>query len=101
MAELAVILGKSPLANVDPKSVLERYLAELPGVSAHGRTIGQARESLRQLVALVFEEERRAVAEMLAGKEVQREAFFLSACHGEIEPGMAEQTADRRVPATS
>ena len=28
MAELAVILGKSPLANVDPKSVLERYLAE-------------------------------------------------------------------------
>lgn len=55
------------------------YLAELPGVSAHGRTIEQTRESLRQLLALIFEEERRSVAEMLAGKEVQREAFFLHA----------------------
>ena len=53
------------------------YVAELPGVNSHGLTIEQARESLRQLLALVFDEERRSVEEMLAGKEVQREAFFL------------------------
>ncbi len=53
------------------------YVAELPGVNSHGLTIEQARESLRQLLALVFDEERRGVEEMLAGKEVQREAFFM------------------------
>lgn len=50
------------------------YLAELPGVTSHGRTIEQARESLRHLVA---------------------------SQGGDVEPGMAEQTADCRVPATS
>jgi predicted RNase H-like HicB family nuclease len=54
------------------------YVVELPGVSSHGNSIEQAREALRTLVALVFEEERRSVAESLAGKEVQREAFFLA-----------------------
>jgi predicted RNase H-like HicB family nuclease len=53
------------------------YVVELPGVNSHGKTIERAREALRELVALVFEEERRSVAESLAGKEVQREAFLL------------------------
>jgi predicted RNase H-like HicB family nuclease len=55
------------------------YVVELPGVNSHGRSIDQAREALQTLVALVFDEERRSLAETLGGKEVQREAFFLAA----------------------
>ena len=55
------------------------YVVELPGVNSHGRTLDEARGALRDLVTLVFEEERRSVTESLAGKEVRREAFFLSA----------------------
>jgi predicted RNase H-like HicB family nuclease len=54
------------------------YVVELPGVTSHGKSIDRAREVLQELVALVFEEERRSIAESLAGKEVQREAFFLA-----------------------
>ena len=55
------------------------YVIELPGVNSHGRTLDEARTALRELVALVFEEERRSISESLGGKEVQREAFFMSA----------------------
>ena len=53
------------------------FLEELPGVNSHGRTIEEARQILQQLAALVFDEERRTADEMLAGKDVVRESFFI------------------------
>ncbi|HXM81639.1 MAG TPA: type II toxin-antitoxin system HicB family antitoxin [Burkholderiales bacterium] len=53
------------------------FLEELPGVNSHGRTIEEARQILQQLAALVFDEERRAAGEMLVGKDVVRESFFI------------------------
>lgn len=53
------------------------FVEELPGVNSHGRTLGEAREMLHNLAALVFDEERRESRELLAGKEVVRESFSL------------------------
>lgn len=53
------------------------FIEELPGVNSHGRTIEQARETLRQLALVVFDEERRGTAELVAGKDVVRESFSL------------------------
>jgi predicted RNase H-like HicB family nuclease len=53
------------------------FIEELPNVNAHGRTIAEARSTLQQLAALVFDEERRTAHELTAGKEVVREAFFI------------------------
>lgn len=53
------------------------FVEELPGVNSHGRTLGEAREMLQNLAALVFDEERRESRELLAGKEVVRESFSL------------------------
>lgn len=49
------------------------FLEELPGVNSHGRTLEEAREALRMLTAVVFDEERRETEELIAGKEVVRE----------------------------
>jgi len=54
------------------------FVEELPGVNCHGRTIDEARNSLRRLAVLVFDEERAQSAELLHGKEVVREEFRLS-----------------------
>lgn len=51
------------------------FVEELPGVNSHGQTLDEARTNLRRLAAVVFEEERVQSAEMLAGKDVVREAF--------------------------
>jgi len=51
------------------------FVEELPGVSSHGQTLDEARANLLRLAAVVFEEERAQSAEMLAGKDVVREAF--------------------------
>jgi len=53
------------------------FIEELPGVNAHGRTLHEARETLRELAAVVFDEERRGVEELIAGKDVVRESFLL------------------------
>jgi predicted RNase H-like HicB family nuclease len=53
------------------------FIEELPGVNSHGRTLDEARETLRQLAAVVFDEERRQSKEMMAGKDVVRESFFV------------------------
>ena len=53
------------------------FIEELPGVNSHGRTLGEARETLRQLAAVVFDEERREARELLAGKDVVRESFHV------------------------
>jgi predicted RNase H-like HicB family nuclease len=51
------------------------FIEELPGVNSHGRTLDEARDTLRKLAAVVFDEERRGAEEMIAGKDVVRESF--------------------------
>jgi predicted RNase H-like HicB family nuclease len=55
------------------------FIEELPLVNSHGTTIEEARSTLRQLAALVFDEERRRSRELVAGKDVVREAFVIPA----------------------
>ena len=51
------------------------FVEELPGVNSHGQTIEEARENLRRLAAVVFDEERAQSAQLLNGKDVVRERF--------------------------
>jgi predicted RNase H-like HicB family nuclease len=53
------------------------FIEELPGVNSHGRTLDEARDTLKQLAAVVFDEERRGTEELIAGKEVVRESFLV------------------------
>jgi predicted RNase H-like HicB family nuclease len=53
------------------------FIEELPGVNSHGRTLDEARETLQKLAAVVFDEERREAEELIAGKDVVRESFFV------------------------
>ena len=53
------------------------FVEELPGVNSHGRTLHEARETLRKVAAAVFDEERRGARELTAGKDVVRESFTL------------------------
>lgn len=59
------------------------FVEELPGVNSHGRTLEQARANLRQLAAVVFEEERAQCAALLAGKDVLREEFRIEVARRE------------------
>jgi len=54
------------------------FVEELPSVNSQGQTIDEARDNLRRLAAVVFEEERAQSAELLAGKEVVREQFQIT-----------------------
>jgi len=54
------------------------FIEELPGVNSHGRTIEEARATLQKLAEVVFDEERRGAEEMIAGKDVVRESFFVA-----------------------
>jgi predicted RNase H-like HicB family nuclease len=47
------------------------FIEELPG------TLDEARDTLRKLAELVFDEERRGAEEMIAGKDVVRENFLV------------------------
>jgi predicted RNase H-like HicB family nuclease len=51
------------------------FVEELPGVNSQGQTLEEARRNLRQLAAVVFDEERKLSTELLQGKEVVRESF--------------------------
>jgi predicted RNase H-like HicB family nuclease len=53
------------------------FIEELPGVNSHGRTLDEARDTLRKLAAVVFDEERREAEELIAGKDVVRENFVV------------------------
>ena len=53
------------------------FIEELPNVNSHGATLDEARRALRDLVALVFAEERRNAHEFTAGKEVVRESLVI------------------------
>lgn len=54
------------------------FVEELPAVNSHGRTIEEARENLRPLAQVVFDEERAQSAALLEGKEVVREPFHIA-----------------------
>jgi len=51
------------------------FVEELPGVNSHGQTLEEARDNLRRLAAVVFDEERAQAEELLEGKDVVREQF--------------------------
>ena len=55
------------------------FVEELPNVNSHGTTIDEAREMLHTLAGVVFDEERRRSHELVAGKQVIREAFLIPA----------------------
>ncbi|GLC24619.1 type II toxin-antitoxin system HicB family antitoxin [Roseisolibacter agri] len=55
------------------------YVEELPGANTQGATLEEARENLREAVALVIEANRALAEEELAGAEAIREPLRLSA----------------------
>jgi len=64
------------------RKVPEGYAAvveELPGANTQGATLEEARENLREAVALVLEANRSLAEEQLGGAEVIRETLKLSA----------------------
>lgn len=64
------------------RKVPEGYVAfveELPGANTQGATLEEARENLREAVALVLAANRVLAEEQLADAEVIKEALELSA----------------------
>ena len=55
------------------------FLEELPGANAQGATLEEARANLQEAVTLVLEANRILAEEELAGANVIREPFPLSA----------------------
>jgi predicted RNase H-like HicB family nuclease len=64
------------------RAVPEGYVAfveELPGANSQGATLAEARTNLQEAVTLVLEANRALAEEDLAGADVIREPFLLSA----------------------
>jgi predicted RNase H-like HicB family nuclease len=62
--------------------VPEGYIAfveELPGANTQGATLEEARENLREAVALVMEANRELAERSLQGRVAKREPFALPA----------------------
>jgi len=60
--------------------VPEGYIAfveELPGANTQGATLEEARENLREAVAMVLEANRELSERSLQGRDVTREPFVL------------------------
>jgi predicted RNase H-like HicB family nuclease len=55
------------------------FVEELPGANTQGATLDEARENLREAVALVLEANRALAEEDLRGKTVIREPLKISA----------------------
>jgi predicted RNase H-like HicB family nuclease len=53
------------------------FIEELPGVNSHGSTIEEARETLRGLAALIFDEQGRG-EQMVTGENVMREPLLVA-----------------------
>jgi predicted RNase H-like HicB family nuclease len=60
------------------------FIEELPGVNSHGSTIEEARETLRGLAALIFDEQGRG-EQMVTGENVMREPLLVPVPTG--DPG--------------
>jgi len=62
--------------------VSEGYVAfveELPGANTQGATLEEARENLREAVELALDANRELAQQSMAGQQVTREPFELSA----------------------
>ena len=51
------------------------FVEGLPGVTAHGRSLDEARANLQRLAGVAFDEERRQTESLLEGKDFVRESF--------------------------
>jgi predicted RNase H-like HicB family nuclease len=55
------------------------FVEELPGANTQGSTLEEVRENLREAVQLVLEANRELAERALAGQNVSREPFDLTA----------------------
>ncbi len=55
------------------------YVEELPGANTQGRTLDEARASLKEAVQLVLEANRELARREAAGRDVIREGIVLAA----------------------
>ena len=55
------------------------FIEELPGANTQGNTLEEARENLKEAVALVLEANRAVTEQAIEGSEVIRESFALPA----------------------
>jgi predicted RNase H-like HicB family nuclease len=55
------------------------FVEELPGANTQGDTLEEARENLREAVALILEANRELAEKALAGKQVTRERLEIMA----------------------
>ena len=62
----------------DPEGYIG-YVEELPGANTQGDTLEEARENLREAVAMVLEANRELAEKSLAGQSVIREPFQMAA----------------------
>ena len=53
------------------------FVEELPQVVAQAKTLEEARKSLYELAAVVFDAERESTRELLAGRDVLREQLVV------------------------
>jgi predicted RNase H-like HicB family nuclease len=54
------------------------FVEELPGVNAYGRTLAEARETLANVAAVAFDEQRRGAEEFITGKDYVREPLTIA-----------------------
>ena len=55
------------------------FVEELPGANTQGDTLEEARENLREAVALVLDANRELAEQSLQGQQVTRERYVLAA----------------------
>ena len=53
------------------------WVEELPGANTQGETLEEARENLREAVAMILEANRELAERELAGKDVVREPLMV------------------------
>lgn len=63
------------------------YVEELPGANTQGRTLEEARENLKEAVALVLEANRELAERQIAGKTVGHGASFFGKAAGILFTG--------------
>ena len=54
------------------------FVEELPGANTQGRTLEEARENLKEAVALIIKANRQLAEQELDGKEVVREELLIT-----------------------
>ena len=55
------------------------FVEELPGANTQGASLDEARENLKEAVAMVLEANRELAEKSLAGQKATKEPFVLSA----------------------